>query len=218
MKRAMICLLKENMRKNIHKNIIVIFILGIIYLSIFVKIVQSHPHVFIVQRILIVFNDKGLAGFKIEWAFDDMFACMIASDYDKNKNGIFDTSEVALINKEAFSYVSNYNYFTFIKIDGKSFDVKFIQNFSAILNNKKLIYEFFIPCHVAATNNFKHLIVATYDPSYYSAVFFANKNSASLDNSEAFDVKTDIKKDKSTSIYYDMVNPWALFLDFRKKQ
>jgi len=32
-----------------------------------------------------VFDEKGLADFKIHWAFDDMFASMIAGDYNKNK-------------------------------------------------------------------------------------------------------------------------------------
>ena len=188
--------------------------MGITLLTTFCEVALSHPHVFIVQRIKIVFDDKGLAGFNIQWKFDDMFASMIADDYGKNQNGILEKKEVALIKKEAFSYLSSYNYFTFVTISGKPFDVKFIQNFSAILNNKKLIYEFFVPCHVTATSNFKHITVATYDPSYYSAIFFAEKGSVSLDNSEAFEVKTAIRKDKSTSIYYDMINPWALFLDF----
>jgi ABC-type uncharacterized transport system substrate-binding protein len=32
--------------------------------------VIAHPHVFIVQRLKIVFDDQGLAGFGVEWQFD----------------------------------------------------------------------------------------------------------------------------------------------------
>lgn len=200
------------------KKITIISTISIILLAIFCSAALSHPHVFIAQRIKIVFDDQGLAGFKIYWTFDDMFASMIAGDYDKNQNKVLEKSEVALIKKEAFSYVSNYNYFTFVKIDGKPFDVKFIQDFSAEFHDKQLVYKFFIPCHVTATSNFKHVTVASYDPSYYSAIFFANNGSVSLDNSESFKVKTAIKEDKSTSIYYGQVNPWTLFLDFCIKQ
>jgi len=200
------------------KKITIISTISIILLVIFCSVVLSHPHVFIAQRIKIVFDDQGLAGFKIYWTFDDMFASMIAGDYDKNQNQVLEKSEVALIKKEAFSYVSNYNYFTFVKIDGKPFDVKFIRDFSAEFHDKQLVYKFFIPCHVTATSNFKRVTVASYDPSYYSAIFFTNNGSVSLDNSESFKVKTAIKEDKSTSIYYGQVNPWTLFLDFRTKQ
>ncbi|MBL0717016.1 MAG: DUF1007 family protein [Desulfosarcina sp.] len=198
-------------------TLITFFITSFILLSTFCEIALSHPHVFIVQRIKIVFDDNGLAGFNIQWNFDDMFASMIAGDYDKNKNGTLEKNEVELIKKEAFSYLANYNYFTFIKNGKKPFTIKFIQNFSAILNNNKLRYNFFIPFHVTAANNFKDVTVAVYDPSYYTAIFFSAKNPVTLDNSEAFEVKTSIKEDKSTSIYYDMINPWALFLNFRIK-
>lgn len=202
----------------VRKKINIISTISIIHLTIFCGVALSHPHVFIVQRIKIVFDDQGLAGFNIHWTFDDMFASMIAGDYDKNQNDVLEKSEVMLIKKEAFSNLSNYNYFTFVKINGKPFLVKYIQSFSAELHDKKLIYSFFIPCHVTATSNFKHVSVASYDPSYYSAIFFANKGPVSLDNSESFKIKTAIKEDKSTSIYYGQVNPWALFLDFRTKQ
>ncbi len=199
-------------------TLIIISVISLTILLTFCGVSRSHPHVFIVNRIKIVFDDKGLAGFKIQWNFDDMFAVMIAGDYDKNQNGILEKNEIALIKKEAFSYLANHNYFTFVKIDEKPFKVEFIENFTAILNNNKLSYKFFVPCHVTATNNFKHITVAVYDPSYYTALFFAEKNPAALDNSAIFEVKTAIKEDKSTSIYYDMINPWALFLNFRIKQ
>ena len=202
----------------LRKKLTIISTISIILLTIFYGVALSHPHVFIYQRIKIVFDDQGLAGFNIHWTFDDMFASMIAGDYDKNENEVLENSEVALIKKEVFSNLSNYNYFTFVKIDGKPFDVKIIQYFSAELHDKKLVYKFFIPCHVTATSNFKKVTVASYDPSYYSAILFANNGSVSLDSSDSFKVKTNIKEDKSTSIYYGQVNPWALFLDFRTKQ
>lgn len=178
----------------------------------------AHPHVFIVQRINIVFDDQGLAGFKMRWGFDEMFSSMIAGDYDRNQNGRFESEEVQTIKKEAFDYISNYNYFTFIKIDGKPFEVTYIKDFVAILENNKLIYEFLVPCHVASIDQFKEIIVATYDPSYYTAIFFAKNQPASLSFSEPYDVKSAIREDKATSIYFGMVHPWAIFIEFRLKK
>ena len=40
--------------------------------------VIAHPHVFIVQRLNIVFDNKGLTGFWVEWNFDEIFSSMIA--------------------------------------------------------------------------------------------------------------------------------------------
>jgi len=199
------------------RKIILIFIMGITLSPAFAGVAFSHPHVFIALRLKAVFDDKGLACFNVQWEFDEMFSSMIADDYDKNQNGIFEKAEIALIKDEAFSYLANYNYFTFIKINGKAFDVKFIKNFSPRLINNKLIYEFIIPCHVTALSKFKNITVAAYDPSYYTAIFFAKKNSVSLVNPGIFKIETTIKEDKTTLIYFDMINPWALFLNFCKK-
>ena len=199
-------------------KILIAAFICLVLLMVFSNTSFSHPHVFMTQQITSVFDDKGLAGFKIFWEFDDMFASMIAVDYDKNQNGFLEKDEVALVKAEAFSYLLEFNYFVFIRINEEPFDVKFIKNFSAILNDGKLVYTFFIPCHVTATHSFKQIVVDTYDPSYFSAILFKKKDPAVLENNDFFEVKTDVREDKSTSIYYDMVNPWALFLEFRIKQ
>jgi ABC-type uncharacterized transport system substrate-binding protein len=165
----------------------------------------------------VVFDDKGLVGIKVRWKFDDMFASMIAEDHDLNKNGKFETKEVAAVKQNAFIYIADYSYFSFIKIDNKPFSVEFVKDFNAILEERKLIYEFFIPCHVTATQQVKKISVATYDPSYYSAIFFAAKEPVTLISDSVYEVKTAVREDPDTKIYFDMIHPWTLFLEFRKK-
>lgn len=178
---------------------------------------HAHPHVFIVQRLNVVFDEKGLAGIKVLWKFDDMFASMIAEDHDLNRNGKFEASEVQEVKEKAFSLISEHSYFTFIKIDNVPFQVKFVKDFNAILENQKLVYEFLIPCHVTATNQVKKVTVASYDPSYYTAIFFAQKAPVTLTAADDFDVKTSLKEDPDTKIYFDMIHPWTLFMEFRQK-
>lgn len=178
---------------------------------------HAHPHVFIVQRLQAVFDEKGLAGIRVRWKFDDMFACLIAEDHDANKNGRLEANEVKAVKEKAFSFIAEYSYFVFIKIGEQKFDVKYITDFNAILENNQLVYTFFIPCHVTATDHFKKVSVATYDPSYYTAIYFAADHPASLVTADSFEIKTAIREDPDTKIYYGMVHPWTLFLEFRKK-
>lgn len=178
---------------------------------------NAHPHVFIVQRLDVVFDDKGLAGIHVRWEFDDMFASMIADAHDLDKNGTFDESEVKSVKEKAFILISEDNYFTFIKIENKPFLVNSIENFNAILEKGGLVYEFFIPCHVTATETNKKISIATYDPTYYSAILFAKKTPVSLTEADVYEVKTVIREDPGATIYYGMVHPWTLFLEFRQK-
>ncbi len=190
----------------------------LILTAIFPRVLLSHPHVFIVTRLEAVFDDKGLAGVRVRWGFDDMFSSMIAGDYDRNKNGQLEETEIALIKKEAFSYLANHDYFCFVKISDKPFKVKFVREFSAALNKGKLSYEFLIPCHVTAIDTFKEFRIAVYDPTYYSAVFFAEKRTVSIENGSSFETVTQIAENKKESYYYDMIHPWDLSLKFRLKK
>jgi ABC-type uncharacterized transport system substrate-binding protein len=178
---------------------------------------NAHPHVFIVQRLNLVFDEKGLAGIKVRWKMDDMFASMITEDHDQNRNGTLEPDEVQSVKENAFIFIKEFNFFTFIKIDNRPFQIKFIRDFNATLENGRLVYEFLIPCHVTATDTYKKVSVASYDPSYYTAIFFAKKNPVSLTAVNAFEIKTAIRKDPNTKIYFDMIHPWTLFMKFREK-
>lgn len=194
-----------------------VFLLAFFFWNAFLNRANAHPHLFIVQRLNIEFDNKGLSGIRVIWKMDDMFAEMVAEDYDTNKNGTLEPGEVSTVKEKAFLYISEYDYFSFIKIDGTPFQVKFIKDFTAILENGRLQYEFTIPCHVTAAEQVKRVSVATYDPTYYTAIFFAGNGPVSLTSADPFEVNASVKEDPDTKIYYDMVHPWALFLEFRKK-
>ena len=178
---------------------------------------HAHPHVFIVQRLAAEFDADGLAGIRVRWRFDEMFSSLIAEDHDRNRNGILEPSEVRGIEEQAFSFISEYGYFLSIAIDGTPFPVTRVTDFDAILENGRLSYEFFVPCPVPAGRRTVRVTVGTYDPTYYSAIFFAKHDPVSLSGDEGFEVNAAVREDLSTKIYFDMIHPWALFLEFRRK-
>jgi ABC-type uncharacterized transport system substrate-binding protein len=176
---------------------------------------HAHPHAFILQRLTLLFDEKGMAGVRVWWKFDDMFASMIIEEHDKNRNGKFEAGEIQTIKDSAFEQISQHNYFTFIRIDSSPFPVKFIKDFKAVIKNQRLVYEFTVPCHVVATVQPKKISVGCYDPTYYSAIFFAKNDPVKIIKGDAFDVQTAIRQDPDTLIYFDMIHPWVLFLEFR---
>jgi ABC-type uncharacterized transport system substrate-binding protein len=180
--------------------------------------VAAHPHIFIVQRLNLTFDDKGLAGIGVNWLFDDMFTSMILEDHDRNADGRLEPSEIETIKAQAFDYIAEFNYFVFITIGNRPFTVKFIKDFNASLSDGKLIYEFFIPCHVTAVDTPKKIKISTYDPTYYSAIFFAANGPVALTEADAYEIKAATREDPDTKIYFDMIHPWTLFLEFCKKR
>ena len=45
---------------------------------------------FIDSWVTVVFDEKGLEGFKIRWVFDEMFSSMMIMDFDTSQNGRFE--------------------------------------------------------------------------------------------------------------------------------
>jgi len=68
----------------------------------------GHAHVWIHGAVIVHFDEKGVAGFKQEWVFDEMFSHMIIHDFDKNKNGRFEPEEVKEVYRGAFSNLKDF--------------------------------------------------------------------------------------------------------------
>ena len=199
---------------NIHAAALLIILISILVPG----LTQAHPHVFIAQKLHVVFDDSGMAGIKVFWQFDDMFSNMIVMDHDLNQNQAFEPAEVQSIKEKAFKYISESDYFFSIKINDKPFKVKWVKDFNARLIYGKLIYEFVIPCHVTAGLKNTSVTVASFDPNYYSAIYYVNDKPFSLKGSDPFETRASISEDPDNPIFHGMVNPWTLFLEFKKIQ
>ncbi len=181
-----------------------------------VPLSRAHPHVFMFNGVTVVFDQKGLSGFEIRWDFDEMFSSMIILDFDKNRNGRFEPSEIAGLETGAFSNLREFDYFTHIKIDKKPFQVKYVRNFSAEIENNILIYRFFVPCHVSATRKWKEVTISVYDREYYTSIFMA-KEPIVFKNHRSFEVRRRIEKNKAEAYFFDQIYPDEATVRFRLK-
>lgn len=196
----------------------IIFSLALIIILFFmhVPVLAPHPHVFVYNSIKVVFDKKGLAGFKIKWVFDEMFSNIIIHDFDKNRNGHFEPSEVGDVKNGAFSNLKNFDYFTHIKINGKAIKVKFVKDFSAMIKDNTLIYRFFVPCHVRAISSFKEVKISIYDMTFYCSVFLT-KNPIGFENASHYELHHRIERNKKEAYYYEQVYPEEIIVRFRWK-
>ena len=207
-------------RNSVGRNIWYIrsFFIGILtfVLSVTAAISWAHPHVFIYSNIVVVFNEKGLTGFKIRWSFDEMFSNMIILDFDKNGNHRFETPEIESIKKSAFSNLHKFDYFTHLKIDGKPFKLNHVTDFSAKIIEDKLVYEFFAPCHVRAIDVSKEVKLSIYDSTFYSSVFL-EKNPVAFESHQLYEVEHQIERNKKEAYYYGQIYPEEITLRFKLK-
>jgi ABC-type uncharacterized transport system substrate-binding protein len=178
--------------------------------------VSGHAHVWIDHRVIVYFDEEGMAGFKQEWVFDEMFSHMIIHDFDRNQNGEFDPAEVDAVYKGAFSNLKKFEFFTHVKINGKPFKVQFVKEFDAKIVKDRVVYHFFVPCHIKAASAYKEIRIGGYDESFYTSITLL-KDQVSFRNGAEYEYHHQVELNKAEPYYYGQVYPEEIVLQFRKK-
>lgn len=130
--------------------------------------VYAHPHVFVDYGLTFVFNQQGLTGIALDWAFDEMFTQMLLEEGDMNHDQRFDAREIAKIKKMAFDNLAHHAWFTHILVNGRPYPVTETTGFHTALVDGRAHYSFFIPCRVAAGKIPQQVSLTLYDSTYYT--------------------------------------------------
>ncbi len=200
------------------RTVLKIFYFSIGLCLIFTKTLFAHPHIFIENHVVCHFDKNGFAGIELKWTFDNMFSSMIISDYDKNKDNAFNRSEIEKIKKEAFENLKDFKYFTSIKINNKPFIVNFVKNFTAEIENSLLVYKFFVPCHISASDTNKNILFSVYDESYYIDIALIETKPVSFKGSSKFQRSYKIiENDDCFDSNNVPLSPEEIMVTFKKK-
>ncbi len=148
----------------------------------------AHPHVFVDARVMLLFDGDGLAGFREEWTFDEMFGEFILGDYDANGNKRFEPAEIAKIKAEAFDNLKDHAYFHIVKLNGKPFDVKWVTDFTVRLKEGRVVYGFTIPCHVKVEMPSLEVSLSLSDPTIYTDIVFTKDSPQTDGNSKPYKI------------------------------
>lgn len=203
-----------------------------ILLCIPVFFVPAHPHMFIDTRVTFQFDDGGLKGFWVTWWFDGGFTSMILTDYDFDRNGDFAGNEVAAIEGNAFSNLKNYNYFLYVYRNGARIFPNDITDFTAYMEENRLVYEFFVPARVPGSYDWETVKLAIYDDTFYCDIGYVENNPIMSRGYYDYKIASSLAKDDDTAITYDnsnasggrsgksytgYANPLVVTLQFRRK-
>ena len=144
----------------------------------------GHPHGFVEAYVVLVFDQDGFAGVKERWVLDEMTTLAVYEVINENGDHKLDDKEVEAVRQESFVGHDEYGFFTAIRIAGEPFDVKWATDFNASLENGKLVYDFFVPCHVKAASAPKEIKVAVFDPTFFVYVAYASESTQHFDPSK----------------------------------
>ena len=176
----------------------------------------AHPHIFLDYAVTFVFSDSALEGVRVKWLFDEFYSENIMYDFDSDKNRKLDAEEVKRIEKDSFSNLKNFDYFTYISHGGKKTGVKDVRDFSAEFADECVVFTFFIPFKIPAPDIPDELTLAVYDESYYTDIAHVKDGPVLFENAENMAVDYRIEKDKSYAYYFGDIIPKVIRLSFGK--
>jgi ABC-type uncharacterized transport system substrate-binding protein len=173
----------------------------------------AHPHVWINDVTTFQFKDRQLVAIHQHWEFDEIFSSFVIQQHDKDGNHQFSKTENAAVEKQAFSNLHDYGYFTHVRVDGKKVELDKVENFQATIKKDVLIYDFILklpkPVDVAS----HRFAVGVYDPEYYVEVDLDENDPVHFDGLASGACTFDIKEDTENPIYFGMVYPLVIKLN-----
>lgn len=134
-------------------------------LIVFVNLLFAHPHTFIDIFPTIDNKNNNIKTIHFSWSFDEMTSQLLIMEFDQNFNGKIDKEEISYIKENYFDSLSEYNFYTDIKLSNKSIKTKPINFKAAIKDNMRVTYEF----DVVINKNKDDVKIEFYDTEMFTA-------------------------------------------------
>lgn len=139
---------------------------------------NAHPHVQVQATSALLFSGSGqVIGLQHHWQFDEAYSAFAVQGLDTNKDGIISLEELALLAKENAESLSEFDYFTKLKVDGKKVDFAAPTDYWLDYDKGVLTLHFTLmlkqPAKLSRTSG-----IELYDPTYFVSFTFAEGEAA----------------------------------------
>ncbi|PHP67265.1 ABC transporter substrate-binding protein [Zhengella mangrovi] len=133
----------------------------------------AHPHIWADARVDLAISGNTVTALQHVWRFDDIFTATVLVEFDKNADNRLDDAELAEVGKTVRESIAEYDYFQVVQADGKDVAMQPPEVVIADYQDDRLLLIFEskmqTPLPLAGTLSF-----AVYDPTFYTAIDYAN--------------------------------------------
>jgi ABC-type uncharacterized transport system substrate-binding protein len=140
---------------------------------------KAHPHVWVEVTSQVVYDSAGAAtGVRHAWKFDDMYSTFALQDLPQKNKGVFTREELAPLAEVNITSLKESDFFTYAKAGGKDVELGDASDYWLDYKNEVLTLSFTLP--FKTPQRAKELTVEVYDPSFFVAFGFAEKDGVTL--------------------------------------
>jgi len=138
----------------------------------------AHPHVQVQASANLLFSQTGqVTGIQHHWQFDEAYSAFAVQGLDANGDGKFSREELADLAKENTESLSEFDYFTKLKVDGKKLDFGNPVDYWLDYDKGTLTLHFTLPLKAPARLT-RTSGIELYDPTYFVAFTFREGDQA----------------------------------------
>ncbi len=166
----------------------------------------THPHIWIDAAVTLVFEQGALVGVEARWSLDPFVSALLIEDFDADKNGAFDAEEAAALEQATFVGLSEFGFYTHLRIDGLGYSPQTVENFQPTIQDDTVLYSFVVPLPEPADPSRQAVDVAFYDESYYTDLY-TEDGWISISGDRTAGCVPTLRQDTDTPIYFGMVFP-----------
>ncbi len=171
----------------------------------------AHPHIWIDAAATLVFEHGALVGVEVEWTLDPFVSALLIEDFDADKNGAFDPEEATALEQMTFVGLSEYGFYTHLRVDGVESTPETVQQFRPTIRDDVVLYSFFVGLPEPADPSRQAVDVAFYDETYYTDLYTEDGWIAVRGDQTAGCVPT-LRQDTETPYYFGVVFPQRIGL------
>lgn len=129
---------------------------------------QAHPHVWATVETEILYDkNQRVSGFRHKWTFDEYYSAFAIQGLDADGDGTYSRQELAALAEENVASLNEYDYFTFVKVDGDAAALTDPRDYWLEEAGGLLTLHFTLPLKEAVDSRLGVVSFAVYDPTYY---------------------------------------------------
>ena len=129
---------------------------------------EAHPHVWIAMHSDLVFSGDGrIAGFNMDWTFDDAYSKLAIEGLDTNGDGVYSEDELANLTRNNLTVLKDYDYFTVARLNGQKLPVGEVTDYGQLYSGIRLEMHFHLPLKQPVDPRHGAFMLKIYDPDFF---------------------------------------------------
>lgn len=160
------------------------FVLAAVALPLAVTAARAHPHVYVTMKSEIVYDAEGrMTGIRHQWTFDDMFSSYATQGLESKQKGVFTREELQPLAEVNVTSMKEFDFFTQGTMNGQKVEFETPTDYFLDMNDQLLTLHFTLPLKKPVPT--KNVDLEVYDPLYFVAFEFAEKEPITLKGAPA---------------------------------